>query len=312
MDAPFPQSAQLVYEPIGPRVVDVRASVQIVHSRDDATTLLPVTILEPDTRWRLFDLPELWRFRELIYFLAWRDVKVRYKQTFLGLAWAVLQPALMMAVFTVCLSWMGGLSGGDCPYPLYAYLGFLPWSFFASAVANAAASVVGNERLVTKVYFPRLAMPFAAVGATAVDFVIGFALQLALLAAYGVQWHWQMPLLLAVWALLLAAALGTGTLLAALTVQFRDFRHALPFMLQFWMLATPAIYLVPQTASSGWATVLALVNPLNGLVHAHRAASMGLALPWSELGASALLAGAALAGGCWYFRRVEETIADII
>src|SRR5438105_5239543 len=148
---------------------------------------LPVTTIERQPGWRLVNGRELWRYRELLFFLVWRDVKVRYKQTVLGAAWAILQPAMMMAVFTVFLNGLAGVAGGDCPYPLFAYLGFLPWAFFASAITSASNSVVGNERLITKIYFPRLAIPFAAVGAASVDFCIAFGLQLALMLVYGVE-----------------------------------------------------------------------------------------------------------------------------
>src|SRR6202049_749979 len=145
-----------------------------------------VHIIEPRSGWVPIGWRELWDYRELLYFLVWRDVKVRYKQTVLGAAWAVLQPAMMMIVFTVFLNWMAGVPGGDCPYPLFAYLGFLPWSFFASAIVSASNSVVGSERLITKIYFPRLAIPFAAVGAASVDFAIAFVLQLLMMMYYGV------------------------------------------------------------------------------------------------------------------------------
>src|SRR5262249_51944996 len=152
--------------------------LSITHS---PAALAPATVLEPSAGWRLVNVRELWRYRELLYFLVWRDVKVRYKQTVLGALWAILQPAMMMVVFTVFLGWMAGVTRGGCPYPLFAYLGFLPWTFFASAITNAAGSVVGSERLITKIYFPRLAIPFAASGAAVVDFAIAFVLQLALM-----------------------------------------------------------------------------------------------------------------------------------
>jgi lipopolysaccharide transport system permease protein len=311
MEAPKSQTTQIQAEAASNRIACAAVKVQIIHGAEHSTDVVPTTVLEPGHGW-LVDFPELWRYRELLYFLAWRDVKVRYKQTFLGAAWAVLQPAMLMVLFTVSLSWMAGLGDGECPYPLYAYLGLLPWTFFAGAVGNAGASVAGNERLITKVYFPRLAIPFAAVAAAGVDFFIAFGLQLALLGYYGVAPGLPMLLLPVIWLLLLATALGAGTLMAALTVQFRDFRYALPFLMQCWMFATPAIYLEPRMPSSGWLTFLLSSNPLTGLIHAHRAASLGQALPWGELGMSVLVAGILVAAGCLYFRRVEESFADII
>jgi lipopolysaccharide transport system permease protein len=287
-----------------------RRPVAVVCSPTPAE--LPTTVLEPATGWRLLNLRELWRYRELLYFLVWRDVKVRYKQTVLGAAWAVLQPAMMMLVFTVCLSWMAGVPSGDCPYPLFAYLGFLPWSFFSAAIGNAATSVVGSERLITKIYFPRLAIPFAAVGAASVDFAIAFGLQLALMLAYGVAPGPSLVLLPIIWVLLLMTALGVGALLAALTVQYRDFRHVIPFLVQFWMFATPTIYLQTVTSSGGWLGDVLALNPLTGLIQAYRAASLGEAVVWGQAGVSALVALVTLALGCFYFRRVEDSFPDII
>jgi lipopolysaccharide transport system permease protein len=285
-------------------IVDEAAELALLAQR-------PTVVLQPTAGWRLINWRELWRYRELLYFLVWRDVKVRYKQTVLGAAWAVLQPAMMMLVFTVFLNWMAGVASGDCPYPLFAYLGFLPWSFFASAITNAAGSVVGSERLITKIYFPRLAIPFAAVGAAAVDFAIAFGLQMLLMMWYGVAPGPSLLLLPAILGLLLLSALGVGTLLAALTVQYRDFRHVIPFMVQFWMFATPTIYL-QASASAGWIRDLLALNPLTGLIQAYRAATLGQGVAWDQLAVSTAMASLTLACGCLYFRRVEDTFADII
>jgi lipopolysaccharide transport system permease protein len=283
--------------------------VSVVHG---AAVDLPATVLEPTSGWRLVNVRELWRYRELLYFLVWRDVKVRYKQTVLGALWAVLQPAMMMLVFTVFLGCMAGVPSGDCPYPLFAYLGFLPWTFFASAITGAAGSVVGNERLVTKIYFPRLAIPFAASGAAVVDFAMAFVLQLVLMLAYGVVPGPSLLLLPLVGGLLLLTALGVGTLLAALTVQYRDFRHVIPFMVQFWMFATPTIYLNVDTAAAGPFADLLAINPLTGLIQAYRAATLGQALPWEQLAVSGTAAVGLFVLGCLYFRRAEDTFPDVI
>jgi lipopolysaccharide transport system permease protein len=271
--------------------------------RADLPIPAAATVLEPSSGWRLVNVRELWRYRELLYFLVWRDVKVRYKQTVLGVLWAVLQPALLMLVFTGCLGWIPGVHGGDCPYPLFAYLGVLPWTFFASAITNASTSVISSERLITKIYFPRLAIPFAAAGAAVVDFAIAFCLQLVLMLIYGVTPGPTLLLLPLIFALLLLTALGVGTLLAALTVHYRDFRHVMPFLVQLWMFATPAIYLQAD---------LLTANPLTGLIQAYRAAALGQALPWEQLAASGAAALAALVLGCLYFRRVENTFPDLI
>jgi lipopolysaccharide transport system permease protein len=301
---------------------------------------------------KLVNVGELWACRELIGFLMWRDVKVRYKQTVLGAAWAVLQPAMMMVVFTVFFRGLAGVPSGDVPYPLFAYAGLLPWTFFASAVTNAGNSVVGSERLITKIYFPRLAIPFAAVGAAAVDFGVAFGLLLLLMAYYGVAPGATFFLLPAVFVVLLLAALGVGTLLAALNVAYRDFRFVIPFLTQLWMFATPTVYLQPTepapaavrasepagargsgpgpaagregartSAPAGAAgvipfgrttRVLLLLNPMTPVIHTFRVSVLGGPFPWQEFARSSGAVAAVFALGCLYFRKVEDDFADII
>jgi lipopolysaccharide transport system permease protein len=202
-----------------------------------------VTTITPPEGWNLINARELWDFRELLYFLAWRDVKIRYKQTLLGMAWAVLQPALMMVVFTIFFSRMAGVSSADVPYPLFVYAGLLPWTLFSTAVTQAGNSVVGSERLITKIYFPRLAVPFASVGAAVVDFAIAMVLLAGLMAYYRIVPGPEVLLLPLLVALILLAALGVGTLLAALNVAYRDFRYVIPFLVQIWLFATPSVYM---------------------------------------------------------------------
>jgi lipopolysaccharide transport system permease protein len=310
------------------------------------------TVIEPPRGWQLINLRELWRFRELIYFLAWRDVKVRYKQTVLGAAWAILQPVMMMVVFTIFFSRMAGVSSGDLPYPLFAFAGLLAWTFFSTAIANAGNSVVGSERLITKIYFPRLAIPFATVAAAVVDFLLASTMLLLMMVCYGVPPGPGLLLVPVVFAMILLAALGIGTLLAALNVAYRDFRYVIPFMLQLWMFATPAIYMQPA-GPAPWGHELAagrpasasrqhdpastpeqtprtvdddrgrsgvrpvveallIANPLNGLVSGFRAAVLGDQIPWPQLGLSSLAAVILFVLGCLYFRKVEDGFADII
>ncbi len=268
------------------------------------------TEIGPPTRAFELGWRELWRARELVLFLAWRDVRVRYRQTLLGALWAVLQPALLLVVFWLVVGRLQG-ADGPVPYAVFALAGLVPWSFFASAVGNAAGSVVASERLITRVYFPRMAIPWAAVAAGLVD----LACAVPLLGAVCV-WHGTWP---GTWALALplaaagivAAALGAGTLLAAANVAYRDVRYALPFLTQVWMLATPAIYL-PQAAEPqgfGWWWGL---NPMHGLVIAFRGALLGLPVSWEAVCASAAAAVGLLAAGCVYFRRVEDAFADVI
>ena len=253
----------------------------------------------------------------------------------LGAAWAVLQPALMMVVFTIFFGRMAGVDSGGWPYPLFAFAGLLPWTFFATAIASAGQSVVGSERLITKIYFPRLAIPFAAVGAALVDFVVAFGMLAALMAWYHVPPTWTLLLVPGSVLLLSLAATGVGTLLAALNVAYRDFRYVIPFLVQVWMFATPTVYMQPKTqpvashqspseaaatdatfasaptGESPWRALLNL-NPLTGIVAFFRACVLGGPLPWSMVSWSVVEVFAVCLAGCLYFRRVEDSFADII
>jgi lipopolysaccharide transport system permease protein len=274
----------------------------------------PCTIIEPARAWQLINFRELWQYRELIFFLAWRDVKVRYKQTLLGAAWAVLQPAMMMVVFSIFFVRLGGLGRNIPDYELFAYAGLVAWTFFSTAITNAGNSVVGSERLVTKVYFPRLAVPFASVGAVLVDCCIAMSLLVVLMAFYQRMPSWQLVLVPLFLALLMLAALGVGTLLAALNVAYRDFRYVIHFLTQFWMFATPAVYMNMQvTEHTPWYVRWLLeANPLNALIAGFRASILGGDIPWAAVGVSALVCLGLFLVGCLYFRRVESSFADII
>jgi lipopolysaccharide transport system permease protein len=310
-------------------------------SRTEPTPAPVVMRIRPAEGWQWINFGELWQYRELIGFLTWRDVKVRYKQTLLGAAWAILQPLLMMVVFTIFFGRMAGVPSGELPYPLFAYAGLLPWMFFATAITTAGNSLVGSERLITKVYFPRLAVPFAAVGAAVVDFVVAFGLLAAMMAYYRVVPGPGILLAPLVFAAIALAALGVGTLLAALNVSYRDFRYVLPFLVQLWMFATPSVYMqdavepdaaVGRPSASAVATdpgrayaavadrrsagpivraALAL-NPMTWLIAAFRASVLGGPIDWVRLAISATSALLALVLGCAYFRRVEDDFADII
>lgn len=301
------------------------------ESRADDPGDLPLMVIEPETGWQAVRWTELWRYRELLYFLAWRDIKVRYKQTLLGAAWAMLQPTLMMVVFTLVLDRLAHLPSGGTPYPLFVYAGLVAWSFFATAVGNAAQSVVGAERLITKVYFPRLAIPLAAIGAALADFVLACVVLLALIIYYRQPVGWSLLLSPLAVLLLVVAALAFGAALAALNVAYRDVRYALPFLLQLWLFATPSIYLDRAAASEPPPTAIVAagddgvepgdngerfdwlaINPLDGLIAFFRAAVLDLPLPWPRLIYPALVLPIALVAGCLYFRRVEDSFADII
>jgi lipopolysaccharide transport system permease protein len=271
-----------------------------------------VTRIRPPRGWQGINLRELWQARELSFFLVWRDVKIRYKQTALGAAWAVLQPLMMMVVFTIFFSRMAGMTSGDLPYPLFAFAGLLPWTFFASAIANGGNSVVMSERLITKVYFPRLAIPFASVGAALVDFLIAFAMLVVLMVWYGVMPGWGIlaaPFILAV---IVLAALAVGTTLAALQVAYRDFRYVIPFLVQVWLFATPTVYMQPAGGGGSGLRALLELNPMSVLISSFRAACLGGAIPWGSFALATSLVVLAFVAGCLYFRRVEEGFADII
>lgn len=275
-----------------------------------------ITTIAPPGGWQLINARELWRYRELLYFLTWRDVKVRYKQTLLGAAWAILQPVMMMVVFTIFFGRLAKLPAGDLPYPIFVFAGLLPWTFFATAIASAGNSVVGSERLITKIYFPRLAVPFAAVGAAVVDFIIALAVLIAMMIFYrinGAPIHLSpglllMPLILA---LITLAATGVGTLFAALNVAYRDFRYVIPFLIQIWMFATPTIYMQPAAADARLRAAI-LSNPLATLVASFRAAMLGGPIAWGHLALAAAVCFALFFIGCLYFRKVEDSFADVI
>lgn len=272
----------------------------------------PVITITPHRGWRLLDLHEMWQYRDLLYFLVRRDVSIRYKQTLLGVAWALIQPALMMVVFTLFFSRMAGVPAGGIPYPLFAYAGLLPWTMFSAALTNASNSVVGSERLITKIYFPRIFIPLASVGAAVVDFLVGFILLLILLACFGVTPHWGMLMIPVIVALVAILATGLGVLLAALNVAYRDVRYVVPFLIQVGMFATPSIYMKVKYDSSPLMSVLCLVNPLTTLVDTFRSAVTGGAIAWSHLGLAASISIACLCLGALYFRRVEADFADIV
>jgi lipopolysaccharide transport system permease protein len=271
-----------------------------------------MTVIERCPGWHLINLRELWRYRELLVILTWRDIKVRYKQTVLGAAWAVLQPFATMLVFSLFLGRVASLGAGDLPYPLFVFAGILAWFLFANAITSASQSVVGNQALVTKVYFPRLLIPLSAAGTSMVDFAIGFVLLLAMMLYYGVAPGWTLlvaPLLAAGLAL---AAVGVGTLLAALTVAFRDFRYVIPFMVQLWMFATPSIYMDAAHAVGPKGIAYLPLNPAYGLIANFRSAVFGQDPDWYSLGLSLTVSAGMLFLGCFYFRRVERSFADII
>jgi lipopolysaccharide transport system permease protein len=267
-------------------------------------------VIEASRGWRALDLRELWRFRELVYFLALRDVKVRYKQTALGVAWVLLQPLLAMGIFSIIFG-QRGLTTNGVPYPLFVVSGLVPWFYFSNATSGASGSVVGNTQLISKVYFPRLAIPLAAVLANLVDLSIGLLLLLVLLIVFGAGIGLQILALPLLVLLLVLTVLAASVWLSALDVQYRDVRYAVPFFIQVWLFATPVIYSVADVPVR-WQPIMAL-NPMTGVIAGFRWALLGTSEPpLAALAISTAIVVLLLSTGLLYFRRMERTFADVI
>ena len=276
-----------------------------------------VMVIQASPGWALWNPRELWAYRELLYFLVWRDIKVRYKQTVLGAAWAVLQPAMTMVVFTIFFGRLAQVGSDGLPYPIFSFVALLPWTFFAQGLAGSANSVVGSANLITKVYFPRLIIPIAAVAAGVVDFAIASALLLPLMMYFHIQPG--RTVLVAPLFLLMAfvASLGAGLWLAALNARYRDVRHVFPFLIQMWLFVTPVIYpasrvlaLLRQVGLPAW---LLGLNPMVGVVEGFRWSLLGTpAPPGGVMAASAAVALLLLVTGAAYFRRMERSFADVV
>lgn len=274
------------------------------------------TRIVPPKGWQALDLKELWRYRELTWFLALRDIKVRYKQTVLGVLWAVIQPAVTTIVFTLAFNRVAGIQGpGGVPYELWLFCAMIPWQLFATAMTSAGNSLVGSQNLITKVYFPRLSIPISTILAAVVDFLISFGLLLVLMAVYG-RWPGPAVLLLPLFILLaLAAALAVGLWLSALNVQYRDVRYVIPFLAQVWFFVTPILVSAEKVRERFGPTAEAVlgVNPMSGVVEGFRWALLGTAPPSvTLLAVSSAATAALLVGGLYYFRRMEQTFADVV
>lgn len=280
-------------------------------SNQQTITDIPVTIITPSKGWVSLKLDELWEYRELLYFLTWRDIKVRYKQTVLGAAWAIIQPFFTMIVFSLFFGRLAGIPSDGIPYPIFSYAALVPWSFFATGLSSSSNSLVGSANLLKKVYFPRLAIPIATVLSGVIDFVLAFIVLLAMMLFYGITptinviW---LPLLLL---LALSTSLGVGLWLSAMNVQFRDVRYTIPFITQFWLFATPIAYpssLLPEP----WRTLYG-INPMVGVVEGFRWALLGTeTAPGPIIIVSTLAAVGLLVSGAYYFRRMEKTFADVV
>jgi lipopolysaccharide transport system permease protein len=270
----------------------------------------PLIAIEAGRGWTGLDLSDLWLHRDLFFFLIWRDVKVRYKQTVLGAAWAILQPLLTMVVFTLFFGRLAKVPSDGIPYPIFAYAGLLPWTFFSNAITASSNSLVGNASLITKVYFPRMVIPAAAVGAGLVDLAIAAIILVAMMAYYGFGLGWSALMLIPLVVLTALFALGVGMWMSGLNVKYRDVRYALPFCIQLWMYATPIIYpisFIPER----WRWIL-LFNPLTGIIDGFRSALFGLPFTWLELVVSTILTLLFLVYAAYSFKRMERNFADII
>jgi lipopolysaccharide transport system permease protein len=267
-------------------------------------------VIKPSTGWQPINFREIWLYRELLWFLVWRDIKIRYRQTALGVAWAVLQPLLLMALFTVFFNRLGGMESGGPPYALFAFTGLLGWTFFANAVTVSSNSLVGNQNLVSKIYFPRVFIPLGAIGGLVIDLFLSILLCLPLLAYYG--WPLTPSLLwLPVFVLgTFVAAAGVGLLLSALNVQFRDIKYVVPFLVQAGMFVTPVIY--PAASVPEKYQIWLGLNPMAGMVEGFRFAILGTPANWGLIGLSLTVSGFLFVGSAFLFRRLERTFADVI
>jgi lipopolysaccharide transport system permease protein len=300
-DAPTLSATDSSVSPAVGREANQRSSDE---ARDPA--LIEETVITPRAGWPALGLMDLVQYRDLLVQLTLRNIKVRYKQTLLGVLWAVLQPVLLTLVFAFSLRQLIPMASRQVHYPVFVLSGMLPWVFFQTAVTAAANSVVSSEQLVTKVYLPRLAIPLSAIAAALIDLGISFVVLAGMMVCYGIAPAVTVLLLPLAVVLLVAAATGMGTLLAALTVSYRDFRHAVTFLLPAWMIATPTIFL--ENHSGG----LARLNPMTAPIDFFRSVTLGLPVPWQSVLYAVVFNGVLCLAGLYYFRRVEDSFADVI
>jgi lipopolysaccharide transport system permease protein len=275
-----------------------------------ASDPLPMRVIEPRSGWTPVNWTELWEFRELLGFLVWRDVKLRYKQTVLGAAWAVLQPLMAMSIFTLLFGRWGNMPSDGLPYAVFAFAALMPWTFFANALSGAAASLTGHSHLISKVYFPRLLISMSALGTGLIDLLVSLGVMLALMGWFGIAPTWQMAALPMAVALTAAVAFAVGSALAAMCALYRDVRFVIPLMTQMWMFASPVIYpmsFVPEQ----WRPIFYL-NPVVGAIESFRSALLGLPFNWPAIATAWLVTLVIGWLGLSYFRRVERILADLI
>lgn len=288
----------------------VNSDTKEIASAESNLPTEPLVVIQPSKRWTALALHDIWAYRELLYFLTWRDVKVRYKQTALGAAWAVLQPLFMMLIFTLFFGRLAGVGSAGIPYPLFSFAALVPWTFFANAVTASSNSLVGNANLITKVYFPRLIIPAAAVLGGLVDFVLAFIVLCGLMAYYRVSLTIHLLFLPVLVFMTTLFALGVGTWMSALNVKYRDVRFALPFLIQLWLFVSSVI--VPSSSvPAKWRWLLTL-NPMSALIEGYRSTLLGLPFDWPALLIASALTIVVLIYSAFAFKRVERHFADII
>lgn len=294
-----------------PSQASTLSQIKTQPPKKDVENDVPVLRIQPSRGWVSLRLRELWEYRELLYFLTWRDIKVRYKQTALGAAWAIIQPLFTMMVFSLFFGRLAKMPSDGIPYPIFCYAALVPWTFFANGLTQSSNSLVGSSNLITKVYFPRLTIPLATVLSGIIDFLLAFGILLVMMVLYSVPISLKVFWFPVFLSLALVTSLGVGLWLSALNVQYRDVRYVVPFIAQFWMLATPIAY-PSSLLNEPWRTVYGL-NPMAGVVEGFRWALLGSKISVGPLLiASSLAAVLILIGGAFYFRRMEKTFADVV
>jgi lipopolysaccharide transport system permease protein len=281
------------------------------------TAQVPTILIRPSHGWVSLKLGEVWEYRELLYFLIWREVKLRYKQTVFGAGWAILQPLMTMLVFTIFFGRLAGVGSDGVPYPIFSYAGLLPWIFFADGVNKASGSLLSLSGLLTKVYFPRLIVPLSAVLSGLLDFAIAFLVLIGMMVYYGVWPSWAVLYLPFLLLLALGSALGVGIWLSPLNVWYRDIRYVVPFFVQLWLFVTPVIYPASRASAKlaeiGLPAWLLGLNPMAGVVEGFRWALLGTgSRPGPIILASVAVTLLLLVSGTLYFRRMEKTLADVV
>jgi len=284
---------------------------QIHFKTASGTDRKNVLRIEPSKGWVPLKMHDLWEYRELVYFLVWRNVKIRYKQTALGASWAIIQPFMTMLVFSLFFGRLAKVPSDNIPYPIFSFAGLVPWTFFSNSLSLASNSLIGSAHLITKVYFPRLAIPIATVLSGVVDFAVAFVMLILMMLYYGITPMMRMAWLPMFLLLALITSLGVSLWLSALSVEYRDVQHVMPFILQFWLFATPIAY-SSSMLSEPWRTLYGL-NPMVGVVEGFRWALLGTnTAPGLMIIVSSLVALVILIGGAFYFRRMERTFADMV